>query len=104
MSTFPENKPIEFPQAVPGTVDIGQVEKEVRQMTEKGYDFVRGAGAAFTGNLEGSVAGRTWTLIVSLAAGGQGAIADQYNLVRIDITGGGALGTGTELIISGKVQ
>ena len=103
MSSFPENKLIELPQAVPGIVDIAVVKKDVRQMSEKGYDFIRGVGAAFTAALEGSVSGRNWTLITALAASGQGVVPPQYNLVRVDITVGGALGAGTDLIISGKV-
>lgn len=100
---FPENKLIEFPQQTPGTVDVGIVEKDVRQMSEKGYDFIRDGAAAFTANLEGSVSGRNWTLITSLAASDQGDIPAGYNLVRVDVTVAGALGSTTELIVSGKV-
>ena len=60
-------------------------------------------GAGFAGNLEASVSGINWTVIVGLGASAQGAISDEYNLVRLDLTGGGALGTGTEMIVSGKV-
>ena len=100
---FPENKNVEFPQVVPGTVDIGIVKIETRQMSEKGFDFIRGAGAAFTASLEGSVSGRNWTAFDGLTASVQGVIPTQYNLVRLNVTVGGALGTNTLLVISGKV-
>lgn len=100
---FAENKTIELPQTTPGTVIVGTEEKEVRQMSEKGYDFIRGAGAAFVGDLEGSVSGLNWTSIVSLAASAQGVVPVHFNLVRANVGTGGALGTGTKLVISGKV-
>jgi len=95
---LPENKQVE----IPITIAIGDTVK-VRQMSEKGYDFKRGAGAAFAGNLEGSVSGLNWTVIVSLAASAQGTIADHFNLVRVNTGTAGALGTDTELVVSGKV-
>lgn len=103
MTTFVENNSVSFPQAAPGIVDVGISGIDVRQWSEKGYDFIFGAGAAFTANLEASVSGANWVVVAALGASGQGAIAEQYNLVRVNISGSGALGTGTELIISGKV-
>ena len=101
---FPENKLVELPQNPAGTVVVGVgTTVEVRQMMEKGYDFTRGAGAGFTAVLEGSVRGQNWTTIVNLNASGQGAISGHYNLVRANVSVGGALGTGTELYASGKI-
>lgn len=98
--TFPENKVLELADPVPtGT----QAQTEVRQMTGKGYDFIRGAGAGYTAVLEGSVAGRNWTTIVSLAASAQGVIPVQYNLVRVNCSILGVLGTGPRLVVSGKI-
>ena len=68
---------------------------------------VKPAIAALAHNVDGYGyrwdSGRNWTLITALAASGQGVVPPQYNLVRVDITVGGALGAGTDLIISGKV-
>lgn len=102
MSSFPENKLLELPQSG-GAAVVGTTELEVRQMSDKGYDFIRDAGAAFTATLEGSVSGRNWTSITTLAASGQGAVPDHYNLVRVNVSGAGAIGNDTQLIISGKV-
>jgi len=70
----------------------------------KGYDFIRGAGAGFTAQLEASVSGENWTNILALAGSGQGTIAAHYNYVRVNVTVAGALGTGTVLKVGGVVQ
>ena len=100
---FPEHKLIEFPNDGLGTATVGEIEYRVDQMSDKGFDFIKGAAAAYTAVLEGSVAGRNWSTIDSLAASGQGSVSDEYNWVKIKVTVGGALGTGNELFISGKV-
>jgi hypothetical protein len=69
---------------------------------DKGYDFVRGAGAAFTAVLEGSVAGLSWTTIANLNASAQAAIGAHFNYVRINGSAEGALGTGTVCRVAGK--
>ena len=79
----------------------GQV-MNVGQLTDKGYDFVRGAAAAFTAVLEGSVTGLQWTTIANLNASAQGVVPAQYNHVRVNCTVQGAL-DGSVLKIAGKV-
>jgi hypothetical protein len=92
------------PQTVPGTLDTGSTTPvDLRQWTDKGFDLIRDVGAAFVGNLEGSVAGQNWTTISSLAASAQGAIAAQYNWVRVTIGTGGTLGATTILKVAGKI-
>jgi hypothetical protein len=75
----------------------------VELATALGYDFTRAALAAFVGVLEASVCGDVWTTVANLAASGQGAIADHYQYVRINITGDGAVGATTRLVVRGKV-
>lgn len=101
----PETITLEWtPQTVPGTLDTGSTTPvDMRQWTDKGYDFVRHVGAAFVGNLEASVTGQNWTTVVSLAASAQGAIAAHYNWARIAIGTGGVLGATTILKVAGKV-
>jgi len=102
---MPEMRLMQFPldalgttvQAVPGPVF------DARQLTDKGYDYTRDAGAAFTANLEGSVSGDNWTVIVALAASGQGAVGAQYNYLRVNCSVAGALGATTRLVAAGKV-
>jgi hypothetical protein len=66
------------------------------------FDFVKGAGMTFTGALEASVGGNTWTSIDALAATTDGTIGNHYQLIRIKVTGAGVIGTGTELWYRGK--
>lgn len=103
---MPENILVEFPlneagdAAVVGTVDISRA--NVAQLFEKGYDFTKGVGAAWTAVLEGSVSGDNWASIDALAASAQGSISAHFNRVRLRVTVGGAIGTGTKLVIAGK--
>jgi hypothetical protein len=76
---------------------------DVGQFRDKGFDFRRDAGDAWTGSLDGSVAGINWTQINNLTASAQGAIADHYNYVRLIITVTGAINLAvTVLKIAGK--
>jgi hypothetical protein len=104
---FCERIPVTIPNdgATPplATVASGP-EVDVGQLGGKGYDFKRDAGAAFTGVLEGSVAGKNWTTIVALAASAQGAISDHYTSVRVTVSVGGAVGPTTELMVAGRTQ
>ena len=106
MTSFPENKLVEFeevPASAPVEAAIQTQEIDIRQMSDKGYDFIRDGSAAFTGEIFGSVAGRNWTSITTLAASGQGVIPAQYNVVQLKVTVAGVLGDTTELFLSGKV-
>jgi hypothetical protein len=96
-------------QAVFSTITIPAVATgasaavDMSQLFAKAYSFVRDAGAAFTGALEGSVTGHdNWTTIVNLNATGIGDIAGHYNFVRANVTVGGALGATTALTVVGK--
>ena len=102
--SFPEIRLMDLPlDALGTTVTVATGEPfDARQLTEKGYDWFRGAGAAFTANLEGSVTGATWTVIVALAASGQGAVPVHYNYLRVNCSVQGALGTGTRMLAAGK--
>lgn len=100
---FFENKIVPFPGDATVTVAAGDV-VDVKQLTDKGFSYVKGAGAGFTASLEGSVSGAVWTEIDDLSATAQGAVAAQYNYVRVNATGGGALGTGTQIRVTGKEQ
>lgn len=101
---FPEIRLVEFPLDALGTT----VEKragtpfDARQMSEKGYDFQRGGAAAYVADLEGSVTGDTWAVIVALAASSQGTIPAHYNYVRINCGTAGAY-DGDTLKAAGKV-
>jgi hypothetical protein len=68
----------------------------------KGYSLIRGAGAGWTGNIEGSVDQGNWTVIAAADASKQGSVADHYNFVRINVSVAGAVGTGTRFVVSGK--
>jgi hypothetical protein len=94
----------EIPQAPAGTVAVADgTALRVDQLLEKGYEFVRGAGAVWSGVLEGSVTNRNWSTIAALGVSSDGDIPARFMYVRVRPTVGGALGTGTELIIVGKV-
>jgi len=99
---FPHVRIVEFPQSPAGTVVVDTVLWDVRQLSDKGFDFIRDGGAAFTAVLQGSVGKLSWTDIQSLAASAQGVIPAHYNWVRINVTVGGALGTTTQLRVAGK--
>jgi hypothetical protein len=107
--SFPETVQIQIPNdgAVP-PLAVAAIGPEVRidQLApgSKGYDFVRDPGAAFTANLEGSVNGRHWDVVVGLAASGQGAIPTHLNLLRANVSIGGALGATTDLRGAGVCQ
>lgn len=100
---FFENKPVPFPGAATVTVGTGAV-VDIKQLHDKGFTYVKGSGAAFTAVLEASVSGDLWTEIDDMDASAQGAIAAQYNYVRINCSAQGALGTGTKVRVTGKEQ
>lgn len=103
--SMPEMRLVEFPLDALGTGVEARVGEQfdVSQLSDKGYDYTRDAGAAFTANLEGSVSGDNWTVIVALAASGQGAVGAQYNYIRVNCSVAGALGATTRLVSAGKV-
>jgi len=101
---FAENKPLDMNEdpANPGDALVGSgAVMDVAQMSEKGYEIVRGVGAAIAGNIEGSVAGGAWTVIASIAASAQGVVPVHYNKVRLTLGTGGAINT--VIKICGKV-
>ncbi len=101
---FAENKPLDMNEnpASPGNALVGSgAVMDVAQMSEKGYEIVRGLGAAIAGNIEGSVAGGVWTTIAAIAASGQGVVPVHYNKIRLTLTTGGAIDT--VIKICGKV-
>lgn len=105
--SFPETMNLEIPNDGLGNAVVGSgPEVSLAQLApgSKGYDFLRDGGAAFAGNLEGSVTGRTWTTVVALAASGQGAISGHYNYARVTVTAPGALGATTDLRVAGVCQ
>lgn len=87
-----------------GNITAQTLETDLSGMANKGYDFVRGAGAGFTASLDGSVGRKNWTQISALAASAQGVIPDNYNFVRVVVSVAGAEGTGTSLILAGIIQ
>lgn len=89
--SFPEIRNLDWPVDAAGTALVvgAGAQHDVRQLTDKGYDYTRGALSTHTSNLEGSVSGENWTVIAALGASAQGAIPDHYNYVRIDCTGAG---------------
>lgn len=101
--SFPEIKIVDLPSDVGGNpiVAIGEI-VEVNQLYDKGYEVVYGVGATFTGDLEASVALLNWTPIADLTVTAQGGISPQYNFVRANIRGAGAIGTGTSVRVAGK--
>jgi len=101
---FYEQRNIDLPLNPAGdTMVVGAgAEMNIGQMSDKGYDYLKGAAAAFTAVLEGSVTGLQWTTITTLAASGQGSVAAQYNYVRVNCSVQGALDN-TVLKIAGKV-
>ena len=87
---------------IPAVLSGASNQVDLCGLFDKGYTYVRDAGAGFTGVLEGSVAGLNWTTIVALAASGQGAIPAQYNFCRVTVSVAGALGATTALMLAGK--
>jgi len=102
---FPEIRLYEFDENPAGTLPLGDGHvHDVRQMSDKGYEFKTALGCAAVFTLEGSVAGSVWTTIQAGigAADAQGSIGDEYNYVRVNGTTAGVL-LGAELKIAGKV-
>lgn len=102
---FPEIRVYEFDENPAGTLPLGTGhEHDVRQMSEKGYEFETALGCLAVFTLEGSVAGAVWTAIQAGigAADIQGVIPAQYNYVRVNGTTAGVL-LGAQLKIAGKV-
>lgn len=105
--SFPETMNLEIPNDGLGNAVVGSgTPVSLAQLApgSKGYDFLRDPGAGFTANLEGSVTGRTWTVVVALAASGQGAVAGHYNYARVTVSVPGALGATTDLRAAGVCQ
>lgn len=103
--TMPEIRTMDLNEnlASLGDMAVGAGQRfDARQMTEKGYDIVRGGAAAYTADLEGSVAGQQWAVIVGMGVTAQGAIPPQYNYLRVNCSVGGAL-DGSVLKVAGKV-
>ncbi len=103
---FPEIRNLDLNEdpATPGTALVGNGDiMDVRQMSEKGYEINRGLSAVFAGNIEGSVSGTIWTVISAIGASAQGAIAAQYNYVRLTVGTGGLIGADSHIKIAGKV-
>ncbi len=92
---------LEIPNDGAGNAVVGTSKHYNASDLIAGYDFVRGGGAAFAGNIEGSVNGINWDTIASLAASGQGEIDSFYHLVRVKIGTGGAL-DGSQIWYRGK--
>lgn len=104
MATFPEKVFIPLAQAVAGTVDVQETDAvDMSQWSEKGYSYLQGAGKAFTATLQGSVLGDVWTDVDALAASADGVWPAYYNYARVKVTGAGLLGTGTRIVVAGKV-
>lgn len=100
---FAELIPVTITQTVPGTVDaVAGSAIDMRQFTDKGFAITRGAGAAWTGTIQGSVNGVVWSDIAVLDVTKQGGIDGFINWVRLNVTVAGALGTATALWVAGK--
>jgi hypothetical protein len=101
--SIPEFQVIDFPESGANVV-VGQGDvADFLQASDKGYEYIRDAGAGFTADLEGSVGGNIWTVIVGLAASATGAVPAHFNYVRINCTVQGAKGATTQLVVGGKV-
>jgi len=102
---FPEIRVYEFDENPAGSLPLGAGhEHDVRQMSEKGYEFETAVGCAAVFTLEGSVSGNVWSAIQAGlgAADAQGTIPAHYNYVRVNGTAAGVL-NGARLRIAGKV-
>lgn len=102
---MPSIRKYEFTQTVAGTVDAGtHQEISVDDLQDKAIEYVKGTGAAYTANLEASVARGVWTVITALDASKVETIAGHFNFVRVNCSVAGALGTGTALMVAGKAN
>lgn len=102
---FPEIRTYEFDENPAGTLPLGPGHAhDVRQLSEKGYQFETAVGCLAVFTLEGSVAGNIWSTIQAGlgAADAQGVIPAQYNYVRANGTNAGVL-NGAGLKFAGKV-
>lgn len=66
------------------------------------YEFIRDGTDAFTAELFGSVAGRLWASITTLAASSQGVIPSHYQKIKVKCTVGGNIGPTSFLMYHGK--
>jgi len=92
-----EQIPIAFPAGVAASDPI-----QLRSPKGKGYEINDVGVGGFTGtaDLEVSVSKNgVWTAIVSPIANGQGAIADQYNWVRVNVTVN--TGSAPDIVVTG---
>jgi len=102
---MPEIRVYPFDENPVGSLPLGAGhEHDVRQMSDKGYEYQTDVGVVAVFDLEGSVAGDVWTTIQAGLgpADAQGVIPAQYNYVRVNGTNAGVL-NGAELKIGGKV-
>lgn len=70
--------------------------------TEKGYDVTIDLAAAFVADLDVSVDGHRWEVLVSPIVAGQGAIDAHYNFARVRVTAPGDYGDDTFVRVAGK--
>ncbi len=99
---IPEHNQVDFPESGANVVVGDGDVLNVGQLTEKGYDYIRDVGAAFTAELQGSVGGQNWTSIANLNASAQGDVLARYNFLRVHATVQGAKGATTRLVAAGK--
>ena len=103
--TFAEQRNYEYDENPVGTLPTGAGHTmDVRQNTDKGYEFQTAVGVTAVVTLEGSVAGNVWTTIQAGLgpADAQGEIDAEYNYVRLNGTTAGLVKTSV-LKIAGKV-
>lgn len=92
--------PIPSDDGVNAKVGVGE-EIRIDQLTNKGFDSVIDGAKTFTGVLEGTVAGGTWTTIDALAATADGPVAAHLQRVRVKVTVVGVIGSTTRVKATG---
>lgn len=98
---MPNGEVLEIPNNGAGVAIVGENVYHTSDLVQA-YDFIRDGTDAFTAELFGSVSGKNWTSITTLAASGQGVILNIYHLLKVKCTVGGAIGPVSFLMYHGK--
>ena len=106
MATFPEKYAFDLIEktGAPGTWIVQTTPVvDISQWSVKAFSYKQGVGKTFVGALQGSVSGDVWDTVDAFGAETQGLFGEAYKYVRVNITVEGAAGTGTRIVIAGKV-
>ena len=93
---------LEFPISEGNVTEGITVARPMGHLTDTGFTFYRGTGAAFDGAIQVSVNQLNWDTLHPLYLSGSGEIDPRYRWIRLSITAAGAVGTDTQALVAGR--